>query len=180
MRLLPRGAAALPRRVLERRARASSRSSIPTTSEAAARQIAAFRSGNAGADRRHRAESVRERETARDDIRARSGDPVDWRLLSAFQRQMLVALDGLWFLNVLKAARARSKAFELDVRVFVSQFKKATRLWREMNGLDGKSVADKVSVFEAMARLYGHDFEVLAGDGPGDDAPQASARSSRI
>ena len=77
---------------------------------------------------------------------------------------MIVALDGLWFLNVLKEI-GDEKAFELDVRVFISQFKKATRVWREMNGLDGKSTADKVSVFQAMAHLYGHRFEVTSGEG---------------
>jgi hypothetical protein len=66
-------------------------------------------------------------------------------------------------MNVLKDF-GEDKAFEIDVRVFVSQFKKATRLWREIEGLDGRSVADKKSVFEAMARLYGHGFEILAAD----------------
>jgi hypothetical protein len=98
------------------------------------------------------------------EIRSTTGDPVDWQAMAGFMRQMIVALDGLWFLNVLKES-GEEKAFELDIRVFISQFKKATRVWREMNGLDGKSVADKVSVFQAMARLYGHEFEVRAGDG---------------
>jgi len=88
----------------------------------------------------------------------------DWPKTASFMRQMLVALDGLWFMNVLKDF-GEEKAFDIDVRVFVSQFKKATRLWREIAGLDGRSVADKKSVFEAMARLYGHEFEILAGEG---------------
>jgi hypothetical protein len=98
------------------------------------------------------------------DLRAETGDPVDWQQMAQFMRQMIVALDGLWFLNVLKEM-GDEKAFELDVRVFVSHFKKATRAWREMNGLDGKSTADKVSVFQAMAHLFGHRFEVFSGEG---------------
>jgi hypothetical protein len=98
------------------------------------------------------------------EVRAKTTDPVEWERMAGFMRQMLVALDGLWFLNVLKEM-GEEKAFELDVRVMVSQFKKATRLWREMAGLDGKSVADKTSVFTAMAHLYGHKFEILTGDG---------------
>jgi hypothetical protein len=98
------------------------------------------------------------------EVRATTTGPVEWERMAAFMRQMLVALDGLWFLNVLKEM-GDEKAFELDVRVMVSQFKKATRLWREMNGLDGKSDEDKASVFEAMARLYGHKFEILVGGG---------------
>jgi hypothetical protein len=98
------------------------------------------------------------------EVRAATPDPVDWERMAGFMRQMIVALDGLWFLNVLKES-GEEKAFEMDVRVFISQFKKATRVWREMNGLDGRGTADKVSVFEAMARLYGHEFEVRAGPG---------------
>jgi hypothetical protein len=97
-------------------------------------------------------------------VRATTDDPVDWQRTAVFMRQMLVALDGLWFLNVLKES-GEEKAFEMDVRVITAQFKKATRLWREMNGLDGKSVADKVSVLTAMAHLYGHEFEILEGGG---------------
>jgi len=95
---------------------------------------------------------------------ARTDDPVDWERLGTFMQRMLVSLDGLWFLNVLKEC-GDEKAVELDIRVMISQFKKATRVWRELNGLDGKSVEDKKSVFSAMARMYGHDFEVFAAPG---------------
>jgi hypothetical protein len=98
------------------------------------------------------------------EVRKTTEDPVDWEKVASFMRQMLVALDGLWFLNVLKEM-GEDKTFELDVKVMISQFKKATRVWRELNRLDGKSVADKVSVFQAMSHLYGHKFDVLAGDG---------------
>lgn len=93
-------------------------------------------------------------------VRASTETPVDWRELAGFMRQMLVALDGLWFMNVLKEI-GDARALEMDVRVMVSQFKKATRLWREIAGLDGRSAADKESVFHAMAQLYGHRFQVL-------------------
>ena len=94
------------------------------------------------------------------DVHATDQSPVDWERMAGFMRQMLVALDGLWFLNALKDS-GPEKALEMDIRVMVAQFKKATRLWREMAQLDGTSASDKASVFQAMAHLYGHRFEIL-------------------
>lgn len=89
--------------------------------------------------------------------------PVDWKRQAEFTSRMLVTLDGLWFTNAVEAL-GLEKGFELDVRVFVGQFKIATRTWRHSAGLDGKSREDKASVFQAMAHLYGHRFEILQED----------------
>lgn len=85
---------------------------------------------------------------------------VDWRQMAGFMRQMLVTLDGLWFMNVYKNY-GPEKTLELDIDVMIGQFKLATRLWRQMLGLDGESRADKARIFQAMAHLYGHEFQVL-------------------
>lgn len=97
------------------------------------------------------------------EVRAATETPVDWQQMASFMRQMLITLDGLWFMNLLDKLGAE-ETLAVDIRVFQSQFKIATRLYRQMAGLDGKSIDDKVEVFRAMAQLYGHDFEVLATD----------------
>lgn len=94
------------------------------------------------------------------EVRADDGTPVRWEDLAAFMRKMLVTLDGLWFMNALEEV-GPERALAMDVKVMVGQFKLATRLWRKARGLDGRSVADKVSIFQAMAHLYGHRFQVL-------------------
>ena len=78
--------------------------------------------------------------------------------------RMIVTLDGLWFRNVL-AAVGPEKALAMDIKVFQGQFRIATRVIRERFGLDGNSRRDKAVVLEQMARLYGHDFEII--DEPG-------------
>ncbi|MFN3243621.1 MAG: DUF6125 family protein [Planctomycetota bacterium] len=78
--------------------------------------------------------------------------------------RMIVTLDGLWFRSVLEAL-GPEKTLAMDIQVFQRQFKIATRVIRERFGLDGESRADKARVFEEMARLYGHRFEVFDDGG---------------
>ncbi len=89
---------------------------------------------------------------------------VDWAKIAAFSRQMIITLDGLWFMNILERL-GEAQTMEVDIRVFISQFRIATRAWRKIAGLDGKSAADKMAVFQAMAHLYGHKFELFVKDG---------------
>jgi len=94
------------------------------------------------------------------EVRSHTDAPVDWRRMAELMRRMLVTLDGLWFVNALEAL-GPEKTMEMDIRVFTTQFRTATRRVREIMGHDGRSVDDKVAVFQAMAHLYGHRFEVL-------------------
>ena len=93
-------------------------------------------------------------------VRADTDTPVDWPQMAAFIRQMLITLDGLWFMNILEKL-GPEQTLDVDICVFQSQFKIATRLVRKMQGLDGTSIDDKVQVFRAMAHLYGHRFDIL-------------------
>ena len=97
---------------------------------------------------------------------ARTDDPEGADVKARFDvmARMLITLDGLWFRNVL-AAVGPEKALAMDIKVFQGQFRIATRVIRERFGLDGKSRRDKAVVLEQMARLYGHDFEIV--DEPG-------------
>jgi hypothetical protein len=97
---------------------------------------------------------------------ARTDDPAggDTAARLDVMASMLITLDGLWFRNVL-AALGPEATLAMDIRVFRGQFRIATRLIRERFGTDGKSRRDKAVVLEQMARLYGHDFEIV--DEPG-------------
>ena len=74
--------------------------------------------------------------------------------------RMIVTLDGLWYRNVL-ATSGPDAVMAIDIKVFQSQFRIATRVIRERFGLDGRSRVDKAKVMEEMSRLYGHEFEIL-------------------
>lgn len=93
---------------------------------------------------------------------ARTGDACDADTAARFDvmTRMIVTLDGLWFRNALAALGAEA-TLAMDMRVFKSQFRIATRVIRERFGLDGNSRRDKAVVLEQMARMYGHDFEIL-------------------
>lgn len=93
-----------------------------------------------------------------------SEDEGEWRKLTEFMHQSMMALDGLWFLNVMKEL-GPEKTLEIDVNAITGQFKLATRLWRKMMQLDGKSIEDKRQIFEAMSRLYGHKKYQISTDG---------------
>lgn len=77
--------------------------------------------------------------------------------------RMMVTLDGLWYRNVLAVAGPEA-TMAIDIKVFQSQFRIATRVIRERFGLDGHSRVDKAKVMEEMSRLYGHKFEILTGE----------------
>lgn len=94
-------------------------------------------------------------------VHSTTDSPIPTDKLITYMRNMLVKLDGLWFLHVLQRLGAK-EAMEMDIRVMAAQFKKATRLWRDLLGLDGESREDKAAVFQAMSSLYGHDFEVFS------------------
>jgi hypothetical protein len=85
--------------------------------------------------------------------------PVDWAKISELQRRSIVALDGLWFMNVLEAL-GPERTLAVDIKVFIAMFKLATRNWKQVAGIDGKAPADKASIFQALAHLYGHKFEL--------------------
>lgn len=88
--------------------------------------------------------------------------PVDWATVSELQRRSIVALDGLWFMNVL-AELGPERTLEIDVKVFVAMFKLATRNWKQLAGITGEKPEDKASIFQALAHLYGHRFELSTG-----------------
>ena len=83
-------------------------------------------------------------------VRADTDTPVDWPQMAAFIRQMLITLDGLWFMNILEKL-GPEQTLDVDIRVFQSQFKIATRLVRKMQGLDGTSIDDR---FRCSARWH--------------------------
>lgn len=93
---------------------------------------------------------------------ARTGDasPADAVARAEVMARMMVTLDGLWFRNVIAALGAEA-TLAMDIRVFKSQFRIATRVIRERFGSDGRSRRDKALVLEQMARAYGHDFEIV-------------------
>lgn len=90
--------------------------------------------------------------------------PVDWERLSELQRRSIVALDGLWFMNVLEAL-GPERTLAMDIKVFVAMFKLATRNWKQLSGLDGRAPEDKAAIFQALAHLYGHRFELAVEKG---------------
>lgn len=89
-----------------------------------------------------------------------SGGAEEMALRQSVMQQMMVTLDGLWYRNVL-ANSGPEAALAIDIKVFESQFKIATRVIRERFGLDGVSRIDKAKVMSEMSRLYGHKFEIL-------------------
>lgn len=93
---------------------------------------------------------------------ARTADaaPEDHAARFELMNRMIVTLDGLWFRNVLTALGPEA-TLALDIRVFQSQFRVATRAIRERFGTLVGTRRDKAVVLEQMARLYGHDFEVV-------------------
>jgi hypothetical protein len=94
------------------------------------------------------------------EVVARTADPSDAAARFDIAQRMIVTLDGLWFRNVLQALGPEA-TLAMDIRVFQSQFKIATRTIRQRFPTEPGSRADKAVVFEQMARLYGHDFEVV-------------------
>lgn len=96
------------------------------------------------------------------EVAAETGSTTDAPATLEVMQRMIVTLDGLWYANVL-AALGQERALEMDVRVFSSQFRIATRVIRERFRLDLESANAKVVIFEQMARLYGHDFQILEG-----------------
>jgi hypothetical protein len=90
-------------------------------------------------------------------------DTPDWRKLTEYMTQSMIALDGLWFMNVLKEL-GPEKTLEIDIKVITGQFKIAARLWRKLMQLDGTSLEDKQQIFDSLARLYGHNYQVLSDD----------------
>jgi hypothetical protein len=96
---------------------------------------------------------------------ARTADASDAAARFDVMQRMIVTLDGLWFRNVL-GVLGPAATLAMDIKVFQSQFKIATRTIRQRFGTEPGSRADKAVVLEQMSRLYGHDFEVL-------DAPAA-------
>ncbi len=85
--------------------------------------------------------------------------PVDWRTLSELQRRSIIALDGLWFMNVLETL-GPERTLAMDIKVFVAMFKLATRNWKQLAGVDGSKPEDQAAIFQALAHLYGHKFEL--------------------
>jgi hypothetical protein len=73
-------------------------------------------------------------------------------------------LDGLWFMNVLESL-GPERTLAMDIKVFTAMFKLATRNWKQLAGCDGSRPADKASIFQALAHLYGHRFELAIEEG---------------
>ena len=63
-------------------------------------------------------------------------------------RKMFIALDGLWFMNVLEAL-GPEKTLEIDIRVFIGLFKVATRTVKGRGLHASGSVAEKRAVMES-------------------------------
>lgn len=85
----------------------------------------------------------------------------DAALLLEYLWRSMIALDGLWFLNVMKELGAE-KTLEIDKKVIASQFKFSTRLSRQLKKLDVGSVSDKKEIMEGIGRFYGHEFQVIS------------------
>lgn len=99
---------------------------------------------------------------------ARTADVADADTATArfeLMARMIVTLDGLWFRNALEVL-GPEETLAMDIKVFKSQFRIATRAIRARFCTDGKGRRDKATVLEQMARIYGHDFEIV-------DEPQA-------
>jgi hypothetical protein len=90
--------------------------------------------------------------------------PPDPKTFAEFSKRAVVALDGLWFMNVA-AALGQEKALEMDVRVITSFFKFCTRAYKKLFGVDGSTDEGKLALLRAMSDLVGHRSEfVVEGD----------------
>jgi hypothetical protein len=74
-------------------------------------------------------------------------------------RKMFIALDGLWFMNVLEAL-GPEKTLEIDIRVFIGLFKVATRTVKGRGLHASGSVAEKRAVMESIGDVFGHRYVV--------------------
>lgn len=93
-------------------------------------------------------------------VLATNETPVDGQRMFRFMSQALIALDGLWFMNVLDEL-GPERTLELDIKIIGAHVKIAARLWRQVMGSDGESIEDKVGVFQSHAYLFGHDYEIF-------------------
>jgi len=99
------------------------------------------------------------------EVLAENETDFDARRMTEFMSRALVALDGLWFMNVMRELGAR-KTLEMDVDIIAAHLKIAVRLWREIHGHQPGSIADKVESFRSHAFLFGHRYEIFTdGDG---------------
>lgn len=74
-------------------------------------------------------------------------------------RRMFIALDGLWFMNVLDALGPQ-KTLEIDIRVFIGLFKVATRTVKARSGATEGSIDEKRRIMAAIGDVFGHRYVV--------------------
>ncbi len=74
-------------------------------------------------------------------------------------RQMLIALDGLWFMHVLDAL-GPDKTLEIDIKVFIGLFKIASRKVMSGSEFPSGSAQEKQAVMSSIAEVFGHRYTI--------------------
>lgn len=97
------------------------------------------------------------------EVLAENASDFDARRMTEFMSRALIALDGLWFMNVLRELGAK-RTLEMDVGIIAAHLKIAVRLWREIHGHDEGTIEDKVESFRSHAFLFGHRYEIFTDE----------------